>query len=149
MPNAALLVVDDLTQEATSLQKLEMEANSLRLIRTMARPGPRPRGSWQRPRAPLSTHQQLLADKYRYKDPEFRASLDVALADGVKRISRLINQMRFLARDSIISTEAFPIAPLIEEAYQEAQKYQPGSSPPGSSARTAASPSSSPVTGPR
>jgi nitrogen fixation/metabolism regulation signal transduction histidine kinase len=33
--------------------------------------------------------------------------------------------MRFLARDSIISSEAFPLAPLIEEAYQEAQKYQP------------------------
>jgi signal transduction histidine kinase len=72
---------------------------------------------------PLSTHQQLLADKYR--DAEFRASLDIALADGVKRISRLINQMRFLARDSIISSESFPLRPLIDEAYQEAQKYQP------------------------
>jgi len=72
---------------------------------------------------PLSTHQQLLADKY--KDPEFRASLDVALADGVKRVTRLINQMRFLARDSLISHEAFPMNPLIEEAYQEARKHQP------------------------
>jgi signal transduction histidine kinase len=72
---------------------------------------------------PLSTHQQLLADKY--KDPEFRASLDTALADGVKRVTRLINQMRFLARDSMITQEAFPVAPLIEEAFQEARKYQP------------------------
>src|SRR3569833_3182294 len=72
---------------------------------------------------PLSTHQQLLADKY--KDPEFRASLDVALADGVKRVTRLINQMRFLARDSLISNEAFPMNPLIEEAYEEARKHQP------------------------
>ena len=40
-------------------------------------------------------------------------------------MTRLINQMRFLARDSLISTEAFPLAPLLEEAYQEARKYQP------------------------
>jgi len=119
LPNAALLVVDDLTQ-TEQLQKLEMEANSLRLIRTMADRLAHEVGNAL---VPLSTHQQLLSD--RYKDPEFRASLDVALADGVKRISRLINQMRFLARDSIISSEAFPLAPLIEEAYQEAQKYQP------------------------
>jgi signal transduction histidine kinase len=75
---------------------------------------------------PLSTHQQLLADKW--KDAEFRASLDLAMADGVKRVTRLINQMRFLARDSLISQESFPIAPLIEEAYQEACKYQPAKS---------------------
>jgi len=72
---------------------------------------------------PLSTHQQLLADKY--KDPEFRASLDSALADGVKRVTRLINQMRFLARDSLVSQEAFQLTPLIQEAYQEARRHQP------------------------
>src|SRR4029453_2213683 len=66
---------------------------------------------------------QLLSEKF--KDPEFRSSLDAALADGVKRVTRLINQMRFLARDSMISQEAFPLAPLIEEAFQEARKYQP------------------------
>ena len=36
--------------------------------------------------------------------------------------------MRFLARDALISQEAFPLAPLIEEAYQEACKYQPAKS---------------------
>ena len=60
-----------------------------------------------------------------WKDPEFRASLDLALADGVKRVTRLINQMRFLARDSLLSPDAFPIGPLLEEAFQEARKYQP------------------------
>jgi signal transduction histidine kinase len=72
---------------------------------------------------PLSTHQQLLSDKW--KDAEFRASLDVALADGVKRVTRLINQMRFLARDVLVSQDAFPLGPLLEEAFQEARKYQP------------------------
>jgi signal transduction histidine kinase len=64
----------------------------------------------------------LLADKY--KDSEFRASLDIALADGVKRVGRLVNQMRFLSRDSVSSQETFPLAPLIEEAFQEAKKHQ-------------------------
>jgi signal transduction histidine kinase len=72
---------------------------------------------------PLSTHQQLLTEKW--KDPEFRASLDTAMGEGVKRIARLTSQMRFLAQDSVVSADAFPVAPLIEEAFQEARKYQP------------------------
>ncbi|HTI97420.1 MAG TPA: ATP-binding protein [Dongiaceae bacterium] len=119
LPSAALLVVEDLTQ-TEQLQKLELEASNLRLVKTMADRLAHEVGNAL---VPLSTHQQLLSD--RYKDPEFRASLDVALADGVKRISRLINQMRFLARDGIVASEAFPLGPLIEEAYEEAQKYQP------------------------
>jgi len=34
--------------------------------------------------------------------------------------------MRFLARDSVLAQEAFPLAPMLEEAYEEARKYQPG-----------------------
>jgi signal transduction histidine kinase len=118
-PASALLMVEDLTQ-SEQLRRLEVEAANLRLVRTMADRLAHEVGNAM---VPLSTHQQLLADKY--KDPEFRASLDVALADGVKRVTRLINQMRFLARDSLISNEAFPVNPLIEEAYEEARKHQP------------------------
>ncbi len=118
-PASALLMVEDLTQ-SEQLRRLEVEAANLRLVRTMADRLAHEVGNAM---VPLSTHQQLLADKY--KDPEFRASLDVALADGVKRVTRLINQMRFLARDSVISHEAFPVNPLIEEAYEEARKHQP------------------------
>lgn len=117
-PASALLMVEDLTQ-SEQLRRLEVEAANLRLVRTMADRLAHEVGNAM---VPLSTHQQLLADKY--KDPEFRASLDAALADGVKRVTRLINQMRFLARDSAISQEAFPVNPLIEEAYQEARKHQ-------------------------
>lgn len=118
-PASALLMVEDLTQ-SEQLRRLEIEAANLRLVRTMADRLAHEVGNAM---VPLSTHQQLLADKY--KDPEFRASLDVALADGVKRVTRLINQMRFLARDSVASQEAFPMNPLIEEAYEEARKHQP------------------------
>ena len=119
LPSSALLVVEDHTQNE-QLQKLEIETANLRLIKTMADRLAHEIGNAL---VPLSTHQQLLADKY--KDPEFRASLDVALADGVKRVSRLTNQMRFLARDAIVTKEALPLRQLIEEAYQEAQKHHP------------------------
>ncbi len=118
-PASALLMIEDLTQ-SEQLRRLEIETANLRLVRTMADRLAHEVGNAL---VPLSTHQQLLKDKF--KDAEFRASLDVALADGVKRVSRLINQMRFLARDSLISQEAFPLSPLIEEAFQEARKHQP------------------------
>jgi nitrogen fixation/metabolism regulation signal transduction histidine kinase len=114
-----LLVVDDQTQ-SEQLRRLEVETANLRLVKTMADRLAHEVGNAM---VPLSTHQQLLAEKY--KDPEFRASLDTALAEGVKRVNRLINQMRFLARDSVAAIEQFPLSPLIEEAYQEARKYQP------------------------
>jgi signal transduction histidine kinase/CheY-like chemotaxis protein len=119
LPGCALLMAEDLTQ-SEQLRRLEVEAANLRLIRSMADRLTHEIGNAM---VPLSTHQQLLSDKW--KDPEFRASLDLALADGVKRVTRLVNQMRFLARDATIAQESFPLAPLIEEAYQEACKYQP------------------------
>jgi signal transduction histidine kinase len=106
--------------QSRQLQSLEIEAANLRLVRAMADRLTHEVGNAM---VPLSTHQQLLADKW--KDPEFRTSLDAALADGVKRVTRLINQMRFLARDAMISPDTFPLAPLLEEAFQEARKYQP------------------------
>jgi two-component system sensor kinase FixL len=72
---------------------------------------------------PLSTHQQLLAEKF--QDPEFRESLDAALAGGVKRVSRLLNQMRFLAREGQVHTEVFGVEKLIEDAYEDATQQQP------------------------
>ena len=119
LPAAALLMAEDLTQ-SEQLRRLEIETANLRLLRTMADRLTHEIGNAM---VPLSTHQQLLADKW--KDPEFRGSLNVALADGVKRVTRLINQMRFLARDALVTEEAFPLAPLIEEAYEEACTHQP------------------------
>ncbi len=119
LPASALLMAEDRTQ-AEQLQQLEIETANLRLVKTMADRMAHEIGNAL---VPLSTHQQLLTEKY--KDPEFRASLSDALADGVKRISRLTNQMRFLARDAVVSPEAMPLAKLVEEAYQEAQKYHP------------------------
>lgn len=119
LPGSALLMAEDLSQ-SEQLRRLEVETANLRLIKSMADRLTHEIGNAM---VPLSTHQQLLADKW--KDAEFRASLDLALADGVKRVTRLLNQMRFLARDALSAQENFPVGPLIEEAYQEACKYQP------------------------
>ena len=118
VPVSALLTADDLTQ-TEQLRRLEVEAANLRLIKSMADRLAHEIGNAL---VPLATHQQLLAEKY--KDKEFRESLDQALADGVKRVTRLINQMRFLAREGHIEQETFVVGELIEEAYQEARKHQ-------------------------
>ena len=103
-----------------AFRKLEIEAANLRLIKVMADRLAHEVGNAL---VPLSTHQQLLGEKF--KDPEFRASLDLAMSDGVKRVSRLINQMRYLARDSVLTKEAVSLTQLIDEAYKEAYKFQP------------------------
>jgi len=118
LPVSALLTADDLTQ-SEQLRRLEVEAANLRLIKSMSDRLAHEIGNAL---VPLATHQQLLAEKYR--DREFRESLDQALADGVKRVTRLINQMRFLAREGHIEEETFPVQKLVEEAYQEARKHQ-------------------------
>jgi signal transduction histidine kinase/CheY-like chemotaxis protein len=118
LPVSALLTAEDLTQ-TEQLQKLEIEAENLRLVKNMADRMAHEIGNTM---VPLSTHQQLLGEKF--KDAEFRESLDKALADGVKRVTRLVNQMRFLAREGHLEQESFPIGILIEEAYQEARKHQ-------------------------
>ena len=119
VPVSALLMAEDLTQNE-QLRRLEIEAANLRLVKSMADRLAHEIGNAL---VPLSTHQQLLAEKYR--DAEFRKSLDHALTDGVKRVTRLINQMRFLARDGQVEPQAFPVEPLIREAYQEAREHQP------------------------
>jgi signal transduction histidine kinase len=119
LPDSALMVIEDRTQ-SEQLHQLELETTNLRLIKSMADRLAHEIGNAL---VPISTHQQLIGDQY--LDPDFRSSLEVALGDGVKRISRLVNQMRFLARDSIGTEESFPLAPLVEEAFREAQAHQP------------------------
>jgi nitrogen-specific signal transduction histidine kinase/DNA-binding NarL/FixJ family response regulator len=118
VPVSALLIADDLSQ-AEHLSKLEIETANLRLIRLMADRLAHEIGNAM---VPLSTHQQLLGEKY--GDKEFRQSLDRAMADGVKRVSRLVDQMRFLAREGQIEQEDFLVEKLIEDAFHEATRQQ-------------------------
>jgi nitrogen-specific signal transduction histidine kinase len=118
VPVSALLTAEDLT-ESEQLSRLEVEASSLRLLKSMSNRLVNEIGNAV---TPLDTHRQLLNE--RYKDAEFRKSLGEALSESVKRIMRLNNQMRFLARDGQLEQENFPIGKVVEEAYQEATKHQ-------------------------
>jgi signal transduction histidine kinase/DNA-binding response OmpR family regulator len=118
LPSSALLTADDLSQ-SEQLRKLEVETTNLRLVRMMADRLAHEIGNAM---VPLSTHQQLLGEKF--ADPEFRESLDYALAAGVKRVSRLLNQMRFLAREGQIQPEVFAVEKLVREAFEDARQQQ-------------------------
>lgn len=116
LPGAVLVLIEDCTQ-SERLRQVEIEASNLRMIKTMAERLAHEVGNAI---VPLSTHQQLLSQNY--QDPEFRASLETALLDGVKRIARLGQQMLFLAQDRPASSEPISVAKLIEDAFSEAQK---------------------------
>lgn len=120
VPSSVLLMVEDRTQ-SEQLQRLELEAKQLRLVRGMAE---RLAAEIGNAMVPISVHQQLIGE--RFKDAEFRAALDKALSEGVKRVDRLVHQMRYLAGNVSAAGDTFPLNTLIEEAYQEAKKYQPG-----------------------
>ena len=119
LPASVLLMLEDQTQ-SEQIRRLEVEAASLRLVRTMADRLAHEIGNAL---VPISTHQQLLPA--RHKDAEFRLSLENALAGGVKRIGRLVNQMVLLAQDHPMSMEVLPVSVLIDEAFREAQRHLP------------------------
>lgn len=119
--SAALLIIEDVTEHIRA-QRLEIEMSNLRLVKSMAEHLAHEIGNSL---VPLSTHQQLLKDSI--GDPEFQESLATALSGGVKRISRLSNQMVFLAREwQGDFREAVPISDIIVEAFHEAHTFHPG-----------------------
>ncbi|MCS7337844.1 MAG: ATP-binding protein [Verrucomicrobiae bacterium] len=116
-PAAALLTAEDLTQ-TEKLKQLEIEAANLRLIKTIADRSAHDIGNAL---VPLSAHQQLL--KQRAQDQAFINSLDSALADGVRRIARRVEQMRFLANDELAGAAPVSLFPLLEEAFSQAREH--------------------------
>lgn len=119
--NAALLIIEDVTEHERA-QRLEIETSNLRLVKSMAEHLAHEIGNSL---VPLSTHQQLLKESI--NDPEFQESLSAVLAAGVKRISRLSNQMVFLAREwQGEFRESVQISDLIVEAFHEAHTFHPG-----------------------
>ena len=119
VPVSVLLTAEDLT-ESEQLSRLEVEASRLRLIKSMSYRLVNEIGNAI---VPLSTHHQLLNESF--NDPDFRKSLDGALGESIKRIMRLNNQMRFLAREGQFDQETFAVRKLVEEAFAEATRHQP------------------------
>ncbi len=121
--DAALLVIENITSIELA-RRLDVEAANLRLITTMAEHLAHEIGNSV---VPLSTHQQLLDTGM--DDEEFRASLSQALGAGVKRITRLANQMMFLARGKTDFGDQIRVGELIDEAFREAYLYHNGKAP--------------------
>jgi nitrogen-specific signal transduction histidine kinase/DNA-binding NarL/FixJ family response regulator len=118
--NAALVLLEDITEIERS-QHLEIEASNLRLVKSMAGHLAHEIGNSL---VPISTHQQLL--EQRWQDEDFRESLGVSMGEAVKRITRLANQMIFLARDISTAPEPVRISQLIVDAFREAHTHHPG-----------------------
>jgi len=122
---SALLVVEDLTQ-SEQLRKLEIEAADLRLVRRMA---DRLTAEIGNAITSVSTYQQVFSENW--SNEEFRTKMETALADAVKRITRLLNQMRYLASESSAGQDSFPLTPLLKESFKDACDYQqPAKTPP-------------------
>jgi signal transduction histidine kinase len=121
VPRTVLVMIEDVSQ-SDRLRRLEVEAANLRLIQQMAERMAHEIGNAV---VPISTHQQLLRE--RIDDPEFQQSLAAALQEGVKRVTRLVNQMRYLAREGAQVVEPISVKQLIEEAFREARVYHPAS----------------------
>jgi nitrogen fixation/metabolism regulation signal transduction histidine kinase len=121
--DAALLIIENITSLERA-KRLEVEASSLRLITTMAEHLAHEIGNSV---VPLSTHQQLLDSGL--DNEEFRASLSAAMGAGVKRITRLANQMMFLARGKTDFGDQIRVNELIDEAFREAYVYHNGKVP--------------------
>jgi signal transduction histidine kinase/DNA-binding NarL/FixJ family response regulator len=118
-PTAALLVVEDCVP-GDRIRQLEIETANLRLVQQMAERLAHEIGNAV---VPISTHQQLIQERIR--DPDFQQSLAGAMEEGVRRVTRLVDQMRFLARDRVGKVETVPVKQLIEEAFREARSYHP------------------------
>jgi signal transduction histidine kinase len=123
LPASALLMVEDLTQ-SEQLKRLEIETSNLRLVRSIAE---RLTNEIGNALVPLTVHQQMLNERLGAKkvDAEFLRLMERDLHDSVRRVTRLTSQMRFLARDAVVSEDAFPLPVLLEEAYQEARSHMP------------------------
>jgi signal transduction histidine kinase len=121
--DAALLIIENITSLERA-KRLEVEASNLRLITTMAEHLAHEIGNSV---VPLSTHQQLLDTGM--DDEEFRVSLSQALGAGVKRITRLANQMMFLSRGKTYYGDQIRVSELLDEAFREAYVYHNGKAP--------------------
>jgi signal transduction histidine kinase/DNA-binding NarL/FixJ family response regulator len=120
-PNAALLVLDDITEHERAA-KLEMETSKLRLVRQMAWHLAHEIGNAV---TPISTMQQLL--EHQGDDADARREMSGVLASSVKRIMRLTQQMNFLSRDwDGIAGDTVRVSDLIDSAYADANNFYPG-----------------------
>jgi len=110
-PNAALLVVDDVTaQERVHL--LEIESANLRLTQNIATHLAHEIGNSL---VPVMTFQELS------RSADLPAPIQESARSGLRRISRLTKQMQFLADTGLRGQRAQPIADVVSAAIHESE----------------------------
>jgi len=120
-PSAALLIIEDVSEHIRA-QRLEIETSKLRLVKSMAEHLAHEIGNSI---TPLSTYEQMLRESN--GDAEVHTAFGAALSEGVKRITRLSNQMVFLARDwQGEFNDPHSLNDIIVEAFHEAHSFHPG-----------------------
>ncbi len=128
LPSSVLLIADDLTQ-LEHYKRLEIEAGKIKQLKQSAdRLTAELGNAMVRPTA----YQQLLREKLSQKsvDLESLKSMEKDLGEDFNRIRRFVNLLRYQNADSIVLPDPFPLAPLLEESFQEARKHQPTSKAP-------------------
>ena len=121
-PDAVLVLIEDITQ-AERAHQAELETANLRLVRSMAERLAHEIGNAV---VPLTTSQQLAA----LGDPALASGHEMAgaTAESVRRIARLASQMQCLAQDGLRRMESVSLAPLLDEAFQDAHAQDPRTS---------------------
>lgn len=121
-PDAVLVLIEDITQ-AERAHQAEMETANLRLVRSMAERLAHEIGNAV---VPLTTSQQLAE----LGDPALASGHEMAgaTAESVRRIARLASQMQYLAQDGLRRVESVGLAPLLDEAFQDAHAQDPKTS---------------------
>lgn len=120
-PNAALLTIDDYSH-MERIQKLEIEASNLQIVKQMAQQLAHEIGNAM---VPISTYQQLLKERFNGVSLGDVDSLSGAVDAGVERVIRLARQMRFLARDHVEGLDSILLKELAESAFRDALKQCP------------------------
>lgn len=119
-PQAALLLLEDFTQIRTA-QRAEIESSNLKLIGVIAR---RFAHEIRNSLVPLTTHHQLFDAEI--DQPEFRASLKLALARETQRIERFTEQMLLLARSDSPPSELAPLDDMLRQGFEKSRELTGG-----------------------
>jgi signal transduction histidine kinase len=114
LPQPALAIVEDFTQ-IQAAQRAEIESSNARLIALIAK---RFAHEIRNALVPLTTHHQLIDENH--GDPEFRASLKMALGRETGRIQRFTEQMLFLSQPPGPAADLVPVAALLAESCRRA-----------------------------
>lgn len=116
LPQSVMVMMEDFT-EVEHAREIATQATNQKLANLVAK---RFAHEIRSSLSPLTTHLQLLDD--RYQEPDFQASLKKALRAETTRISRFTDQMLFLAQPTPVPSILTGVEKLLRESFAKAQE---------------------------